>query len=120
MNRDMNATIANLHPHYTNSVFATPQTVWMAEGRKLGKGGYVKDAEYNYSDRIWQWDWSKASKANEVIDSTINRNSAAYIQEFLRYFFDNPKLTLVHIMASFNQSTGYAYQVFGYLTDDSA
>lgn len=118
---NMAQPIHNLNPHYTNERFKEAQTVWLAKGKSLSSGRYptVKGAEYNYSDRIWQWNWEKARKATDVIDASLARNSAAYIQEFLRYYFDNPKIELVHVMAGFNLSNGYPYQVYGYITPET-
>lgn len=107
--------INHLTPHYTDSRFAHPQTVWLAKGYKTsGRDEMVKGAGYNYSDRIWQWDWNKADSAHKTIDPSLDRRSPAYIQEFLRFFFDNPAITLVHVMAGYNVSTGYPYNIYGY------
>lgn len=108
--------IANLRPHYTNEHYKTPRTVWLAKGCKTsGSNDTVKGAKYNSSDRIWQWNWNKAHDLSESIDPELNRASPAYIQEFLRRFFDKPHLTLVHVMAGFNLINGYPYQVCGYI-----
>ncbi len=108
--------IYNLQPHYTDQRFAKPQTVWVADGVDINREGYVEDCEYNYSDRIWQWDWNKADAAQKSIDKELDRRSPAYIQEFLRVYFENPAIVLVHVMAGFNVSNGFAYQVYGYST----
>lgn len=106
--------IYNLSPHYTDNRFREPQTVWLATGYKLNKRDVVNGAVYNYSDRIWQWDWNKANSAHETIDKSLDHRSPAYIQEFLRYYFNNPKIVLVHVVAGVNLSNGYPYQVYGY------
>jgi hypothetical protein len=115
--------IANLQPHYTDDYFKKPRTVWMAEGYKTVKDsmGYewIKDAEYNYSDRIWQWDWNKADSAQKAVDTLLDRRSPAYIQAFLRLYFEKPNPTLVHVMAGFNVSNGFPYQVYGYLLNEA-
>jgi hypothetical protein len=116
-----NEPIANLTPHYTQPRFAEAQTVWVKDGHKpQGRYQTVKDADYNYSDRIWGWNWEKADQAHKVIDESLDRRSPAYIQEFLRFFFDNPTIELVHVMAGYNVATGYPYQVYGYFSKESA
>jgi hypothetical protein len=115
--------IANLDPHYTNSYYAKSRTVWLASGHKTtpDSGGYewVKGATYNYSDRIWQWDWDKADVSRKAVDESLDRRSPAFIQAWLRLYFDKPDLELVHVMAGFNVSNGYSYQVYGYKDGES-
>lgn len=108
--------IPDLNPHYTDNRFRQPQTVWLAAGRKLTREGYVKGAEYNYSDRIWQWDWNKADACIDTVKANnYDMRTAAGIEIWLRLYFDDPALELVHVMAGFNLATGYPYQVYGYL-----
>ncbi len=107
--------IPNLMPHYTNDRFRTPQTVWIEKGVKLDEHGYVRGVtNYEYSDRLWQWNWEKANTARDVIDSKLDSHSAAYIQEFLRYYYDDKSIVLVHVLAGFNISSGHPYQVYGF------
>ncbi len=109
--------IANLDPHYTNSHYREPRTVWIAKGYKAnGRNGTVNQSGvgYDYSDRIWQWNWEKARSLTETIDASLDRRSPAFIQEFLRGFFDDQTIELVHVMAGFNPSNGYSYRVYGY------
>jgi hypothetical protein len=113
--------IANLQPHYTDSFYSTARTVWLADGYKTNeRHGTVKGVHYDYSDRVWRWDWHKADGLYKSIDASLDRRSPAFIQEFLRQYFDNPNLELVHVMAGFNVGNGYPYQVYGYLTGDEA
>lgn len=108
--------IANLTPHYTDSRFRDAQTVWIANGRKAkGHSGTIPGIIYNYSDRLWQWDWHKCDEVSKSIDTSLDRRSPAYIQEFLRKVLNRPKLELLHVMAGFNVSNGYPYQVYGYI-----
>lgn len=110
-----NARIQHLRPHYTNEVFKNAQTVYLAQGCKLS-GDYVKGAEYNYSDRIWQWKYNEARAAWETIKaSDLNIDSAAAHEMYLRLVFNDPELKLVHILAGFNVSNGYDYQVYGFI-----
>lgn len=117
--RNPNSPIAHVAPHYTDDRFKEPQTVYLADGYKTdNSGGYpfVDGATYNYSDRIWQWDWNKADAANKAsLEKGLHRDSAARYEVYLRLYFDKPDLKLVHIMAGYNLATGYPYRVFGYI-----
>lgn len=110
---DAGAPIQNLHPHYTNSYFSEARTVYLASGHELD------GATYNYSDRIRQWDWDKADAAWTAVRGEDKRmNTANEHEAYLRLVFDKPNLKLVHIMAGFNVSNGYPYQVYGYIEGD--
>lgn len=110
------APISHLRPHYTDDRFKSAQTVYLAKGYKL-TGETVKGAAYNYSDRYRQWSsvesWDKAIHAAKA--QFPETNCAAHIEAFLRAIHDDPELKLVHIMAGFNVSNGYDYQVYGFI-----
>jgi hypothetical protein len=111
-----NAPIKHLRPHYTDDRFKDAQTVYLAQGHTL-TGEYVKGAAYNYSDRYRSWfsdelytgGWEAARKVDK------DRSTAASIEAFLRHVHQDPDLKLVHIMAGFNVSNGYDYQVYGFI-----
>lgn len=117
-----NARIQNLRPHYTNEYFKEARTVYLAKGYRLTSDDeLVKGASYNYSDRIRQWDWKKAEAARDTATAQLPETScAAHIEAYLRAFFDDPDLKLVHVMAGFNVSNGYDYQVYGYIPGKDA
>lgn len=74
--------------------------------------------EWIYSDRIWEWDRTRAEKANEVAQASGARiGSPRYYQEFLRAFYDKPNLELVCIMGGYNAYTMYAFYVYGFRTE---
>lgn len=111
-----NQSIRHLRPHYTDDRFKTARTVYLARGYTLD-GDSVKGAAYNYSDRYRQWSsvesWDNA--INTAKTQFPDMNSAAHIEVFLRTIHDDPELKLVHIMAGFNVSNGYDYQVYGFI-----
>lgn len=111
-----NERIQHLRPHYTNELFKNAQTVYLAKGYSLS-GEYVKGAAYNYSDRyrLWFSDelYTAAWAAAKVVDKDLS--TAASIEAFLRHIHGDAELTLVHIMAGFNMSNGYDYQVYGFI-----
>jgi hypothetical protein len=98
------SAVVNTTPHYTDSRFKRPQTVWGCEEDGLG---------YDYNDRIWQWNWNKAKAAAKHADETAKPRTAWWHQEFLCFFFDKP-IELKHILAGVNLSNGYPYCVYGY------
>jgi|JI10StandDraft_1071094.scaffolds.fasta_scaffold59778_2 hypothetical protein len=100
----MTTHIDNLSPHYTNERFKKPQTVWGAE---------EKGINYDYSDRLWQWNYDNAKAAAELANQNATRNTAKWCTIFLEHYFGKP-VQLRHIMAGFNISNGYPYQIFGY------
>lgn len=122
---DKNARIWSLFPSYSNSAFRTDQTTFLAPGYKLVPGYYpsVKGASYEYSDRLWQWDWDKADQANKQAreqHGDTNTNTAVFCETFLRLYFDKPNLIVVHLISGVNRSNGYPYVVYGYLPDGAA
>ena len=101
----------NTNPHYTDERFNTAQTVF----DKPSKSDYGhKDLSYDYSDRLYQWDYEKAKHASEVASATDAKlRSARWYEAYLSAYFDRP-IEIIHILAGVNVSNGYAYAVFGY------
>lgn len=108
------ATIKDLRPHYTNEAFKSPQTVYLAAGYKLTPE-YVKGAFYNYSDRLPYEGREEAWKVANAQHS--DHNCAAWAETYLRALLNKPNLKLVHILAGFNVSNGFDYQVYGYFEE---
>lgn len=108
------------YPHYTDSYFQHPQTVFQSATHRL-IDGYVQGAEYNYSDRLLQWyGWEKSDKADKSAkESGFNRWSAGWAEVWLRSLLDDPTLELVHMLAGYNWSNGYGYWVYGYITGNA-
>lgn len=110
-----------ISPHYTDETFRREKTVFLAAGYKLkNSNGYNSVAcdgiEYNYDDRIRQWDYDKSDVCWKQIRETYDRfNSAEIHEQYLRLFFDDPDLNLVHIITGVNHSNGYYYRVYGYI-----
>jgi hypothetical protein len=107
VNSDPDATLYD-RPHYTNPHYNQARTIY---------GGEVEGLEYEYYDRMWQWDYDKAETARKTACETVkNVHSAKWYQAFLSAYYDRP-VDLVHILAGFNLSNGYPYQVFGFRVD---
>lgn len=94
-------------PHYTDDRFREPQTIFGGEAAE-GILNYV------YSDRIWQWDYEKASLAAKAADeSGAERHTCLWYEAYLSFYFDKP-VEVFHIIAGVNRSNGYSYLCFGY------
>lgn len=116
MNIEHTERIPNLYPHYTHERFRRPQTVYIMEGKKLSTDGYVRNAQYEYNDRMQQWDYALYMDAVEITkQSGFDNYSAAFHERLLQIYFDDAGLRLVHILAGFNQATGYPYIVYGFI-----
>jgi hypothetical protein len=92
-------------PHYTDKRFDKPQTVFGKEEDGL---------HYDYSDRLWQWDYDKAKLAAAKAENSgaVNK-SAAWYEAYLSAYFEKP-VELKHVLAGVNLSNGYTYAIFGY------
>lgn len=99
-------------PHYSDARYASGKTHTL-----FGKGDPRSgDASlsYEYSDRLWQWDYAKMERAGEAATkSGAPRNSPHWWQEALSHFHDRP-VTLHHVIGGVNVSNGYEYYVFGF------
>lgn len=97
--------LSNLHPHYTNEYYKHARSVF---------GKETKGISYDYSDRLWEWDYEKSKAAFEVANSSQHKkDSANYFEVYLSEYFGKP-VEILHILAGFNWANGYPYQVFGY------
>lgn len=101
------------YPDWQDERFREPQTVF---------GEKCKGLRYDYSDRIWQWDYDKAQVATEKAkESGHTHRSCDWYEVYLTEYFDRPT-EIKHILAGCNVSNGYPYVVFGYrfLDEESA
>ena len=84
-------------PHYTDRRFEHEQTVF----------GKQKDGlHYDYSDRLWQWDYKKAKHAAETANASnaISRSAEWYEINLSAYFRKTTEIR--HIVAGVNRSNG--------------
>jgi hypothetical protein len=119
---DKTKAIYHYNPHYTNSYFQKPRTIFLAQGYRVKKDkfGYesVRGASYDYDDRIRQWFGSKADTAwDNSRKLGYETRSTNQIEAYLRELYEAPTLEVVHILAGVNLSNGYPYRVFGYIKE---
>lgn len=100
-------------PHYSDERFA--------RGREHTLYGATKQGvTYEYSDRLWQWDYARAQRSSEWATKEhpwVRQNSPAWWEIYLSAYFDRPRLSLRHIIGGVNVSNGYEYYVFGFVPD---
>lgn len=109
--------MGNDMPHYSDSVFRYPVTVYFdleRNGIDYGQGTVVEDATYNYSDRISRW----YENSTDIWITTLNQHNKIrtpqFYEDYLRTLTGLPNLELVHVQSSYNWSSGHPYQIFGY------
>lgn len=118
MCRDKNAAIPTelILPSYSDGNFNTPQTLYIAAGKKLNKKGFVKDAFYGYSDALIRWyGYDKNLMACNAVNKTLPVWSPIALEQYLRALTDDPELELVHIQAGVNHHSMSPYQIYGYI-----
>lgn len=93
------------YPHYTDRRWQTAQLIW---------GRECKVTMCNYSDRLWQWDYTAAQQASKTCrDAGLRPDTARWTEAWLTRYHGRP-VVLRYIMAGCNAATGYAYYVYGY------
>jgi hypothetical protein len=99
--------------HYTEDLFRTAQTVFGRKAKHKGGG-------YDYSDRYLQWDYDKWRVGEKIAqaqtkgdDPDFDVCSVRYYEVILSHFHGKPTI-IYHVLAGFNVSDGYSYNVFGY------
>lgn len=101
----------DLFAHYTDPRFIGGNTVTVY-GVPSGPYGHP-DLHYDYSDRLWQWDYTKAQEATFVAtESGATKNSPRWLTVFLSYYYGR-RVELVHVVKGVNVSNGYHYNVYG-------
>jgi hypothetical protein len=71
--------------------------------------------DWNYNDRLWEWDYKKAQQSNlSARNSGVGFRTPLYYQEFLRAYFDQPNLELVCIKGGYNAQTLSEFHLYGY------
>lgn len=97
--------------HYSDSYWKEGRTIF---------GTKDDDLSYAYDDRLISWNYDahkrgeqRAKNAVEVLKS-INYNTPAFYQEYLRGYYENETLQLLHIVGGVNLSNGYSYMAFGW------
>ncbi len=92
-------------PHYTDRRFDEEQTVY---------GGRDNSLSYDYSDRLWQWDYAKAeTSVKEANASGAPARSANWYSAFISAYRGEP-MEVLHVIVGVNRGNGYPYYILGY------
>ena len=97
-------------PHYSDKNYKHVQLLYLKDGDQshLLNGA----VQWVYSDRVYQWDRSKADKAHTIALKDGSYPSVRYMRAFIREFYDG-KYECVVVAGGVNLSSGYEYFVFG-------
>lgn len=78
-------------------------------------GRQTEGIVYEYTDRLWQWDYAKAKASSEVAnESDCECGSASWWEVWLSHFYDGDKITVEHVMAGVNKSSLDDYEILGF------
>lgn len=96
-----------LSPHYYHDM---P----MFEREQVVFGKKEDGLDWEYSDRLWQWDYKKAEDSWKVANEAGHvKGSANAIQAYLSAYFWKP-INLVCVISGVNRGNGYPYNVYGF------
>lgn len=102
-------------PHYTDTRFQKEQTIF---GKRPESPYGHTGLHYDYSDRLWEWDYKKSKKAAKIAaESGATPKSCRWYEVYLSAYFGK-SIEIEHIIAGVNRSNGYPYCVFGYKVAD--
>ncbi len=120
--------VINTSPHYSDSLYEKERTEFCSEPEKLieiNGALMIEGIQYEYSDRLFEWDSKKMKESLKRADMSLSvlssdlssewkkRSTARYIREVLRFYYGDPELEIVHVVAGVNHGNGYPYLVYG-------
>ena len=98
-------------PNYADTKFKKPQTIFGDKPKSDFGHSYL---HYDYSDRLWQWDYDKAEFSTDVANkSNATPKTCLWFEAYLSSYFEKT-VKIEHIIAGVNHSNGFSYLVFGY------
>ena len=101
----------DLFANYSDPRFSRGQTATVY-GPPSGPQGHP-GMLYNYSDRLWEGDYTKAKEASWIATELgACLNSPRWLTLFLSYYYGH-RVELVHVLKGVNVSNGYHYNVYG-------
>lgn len=101
---DKNRVLA--YSHYSDPAFKKEAVIF----------GEKRDGlDWDYADRLRQWDPEKSKSAWETaVREHGDKRTAARIETYLRYYYDNPDLNLVCVISGTQPFNGYPWHAYGY------
>lgn len=109
-----------LNPHYSDGRFHNnEQTIFLAPGNELISSfgsDIVVGVNYVYSDQLYEWDYKKSQESFQEASKNFPEGTPALYEDYLRRYYNNPALQLVHIIAGINRGNGYPYRIYGHIS----
>jgi len=94
------------HSHYSDPAFKNEAVIF---------GEKEDGLEYDYADRLQQWDREKAETSfKAAVEAHGKQSTARRIEHYLRLYFDNPDLELVVVLSGTQPFNGYPWYAYGY------
>lgn len=93
------------HMHYSDPYWNKEKTIF----GKTRKGLF-----YNYDDRLVQWDRKKHDEAVKAAEASGAKHSTVTWWEEYLTNYHGWAVTVEHVQAGTNRSSGFAYYIFGY------
>ena len=95
------------YAHYSDPHFKKPEGSCIYGSEEPG-------LNWDYADRLWQWDKEKAAQASlQMQEQYGQKRCARRTEEFLSLYFDRP-IQLVCIVAGARPDNGYPWYAYGY------
>jgi hypothetical protein len=78
-------------------------------------GKDVDGLQWEYDDRLRQWDPEKHEEAwAAAVSACGDKRTAQRIEVYLQHYYDNPELKLVAIRSGTQQFSGYPWHAYGF------
>ena len=105
-------TVQILFAHYSNPAYSRGKDhLVFGTGTHDGKSR----GNWEYSDRLYEWDWRKSEAAYAAAKQEGHTESSAdFYQAYLAAYYGKP-VHLFGIRAGVNVSNGYPYRIFGFV-----
>lgn len=96
------------HPHYSDPRFNTG-------GGAVIFGQKQDGLDYEYDDRLMQWDYEKHQAAWETAVSQHGKQqTAGRVETYLRHYYNDDGLELLVIIAGARMDNGYPWYAYGF------
>lgn len=103
---DKNRVLA--HSHYSDPAFSV-------SGGAVIFGEARDGIQYEYADRLRQWEPEKADDAwGKAVEECGKQRTAQRIERYLQIYYDNSDLDLVTVISGTQQFSGYPWYAYGF------
>lgn len=95
-----------VYPHYNDERFNSGEHLLFGEKQSV--------SQTCYSDRCWQWDYDKASNANEVAQASGFISTQAIYHQIWLSAYEGREVSLKFIYGSVHRGNGQTIYAYGY------